>query len=111
MSKILTMKMNRNYYKQGQSSKVPYLLAIVILVLLYIMNGMNEDRKDADMMFNQVMKEFTKNDSLENKDYLKYKREKDSLITIIEWYKINYKKKDNRIIKTNTKTVTKKDTL
>lgn len=99
--------MNRNYYKQGQSSKVPYLLAIVILVLLYIMNGMNEDRKDADMMFNQVIKEFTKNDSLENKDYLKYKREKDSLITIIEWYrtqKVESKTKSLTYIKKRVET-------
>jgi hypothetical protein len=75
------------------------------------MNGIYEDTKDTNKMYNELIKEFPKKDSLENKDSLKYKREKDSLITIIEWYKINYKKKDNRIIKTNTKTVTKKDTI
>ena len=64
---------------------MPYILTIVILVLLYIMNGMNEDRKDADRMFEQVMQEFKspKCDSLTTQ----HKKELDSLIGVIDWYK------------------------
>ena len=93
MSKILLMKMNNNryYYKQGQSSKVPYLLAIVILALLYIMNGMNEDRKDADRMFNQVVNEF-KSTQCDSVTIKQHKKEVDSLNEVIDWYKSQQKK-------------------
>lgn len=99
--------MNRNYYKQGQSSKVPYLLVIIIISLLWIMNGIYEDTKDTNKMYNELIKEFPKKDSLENKDSLKYKREKDSLITIIEWYrtqKVESKTKSLTYIKKRVET-------
>lgn len=83
MNKILMKTMNRNYYKQGQSSKVPYILILIILALLYIMNGMNEDRKDADTMFKKAIEEFPKNDTI----ILKQKKEIDSLVGVIEWYR------------------------
>jgi hypothetical protein len=76
------------------------------------MNGMNEDRKDADMMFNQVIKEFPKNNNV-NKDSLKLKYDKkiDSLIGVIDWYKNQYK---NQYKKTNnkiTKEIKKEETI
>lgn len=81
---------NRNYYKQGQSSKVPYILILVILALLYIMNGMNEDRKDADRMFEQAMKELGSPscDSLAKI----HGKEVDSLTAVIDWYKSQERK-------------------
>jgi len=83
--------MNRNYYKQGQSNKMTYILILVILALLYIMNGMNEDRKDADRMFNKVINEFKPNDC----DSIKalQKRQVDSLNKVIEWYRNESKPK------------------
>lgn len=83
--------MNRNYYKQGQSSKVPYILVVVILVLLYIMNGMNEDRKDADHMFKLAIEEFKSSDC----DSLNKNKQKevDSLLGVIEWYRTESKPK------------------
>lgn len=114
MSKILQMKMNNNryYYKQGQSSKVPYLLVLIIFVLLYIMNGLHEDSKDANKMFEKVIHEFPKNNNV-NKDSLKLKYDKkiDSLIGVIDWYKNQYK---NQYKKTNnkiTKEIKKEETI
>jgi len=81
---------NRNYYKQGQSSKVPYILILVILALLYIMNGMNEDRKDADHMFQQVLNEF-KAPSCDSLAKI-HGKEVDSLTAVIDWYKSQERK-------------------
>jgi hypothetical protein len=68
-----------------------YILILVILALLYIMNGMNEDRKDADRMFNKVINEFKPNDC----DSIKalQKRQVDSLNKVIEWYRNESKPK------------------
>ena len=71
------------------------------------MNGIYEDTKDTNKMYNELIKEFPKKDSLENKDSLKYKREKDSLITIIEWYrtqKVESKTKSLTYIKKRVET-------
>ena len=76
---------------------MPYILTIVILVLLYIMNGMNEDRKDADRMFKQVLKEFKspKCDSLTTQ----HKKEVDSLTAVIDWYRCQENKKTKKLTK------------
>jgi len=97
--------MNRGYYKYGQPSKAPYLLVLVILVLLYIMNNMYDDIKDANHMVEQVMIDFPKNDSIKKI----HKKETDSLKAVINWYK---KQEDGKNVKktnhfTNIKTANK----
>ena len=97
--------MNRGYYKQGQPSKVPYLLVLVILILLYIMNNMYDDLKDANHMVEQVMIDFPKNDSIKKI----HKKETDSLKAVINWYK---KQEEEKNVKkpnhfTNNKTANK----
>lgn len=78
------MKMNNNryYYKQGQSNKVPYLMVVIIIALLWIIKGMHEDVKDANKMFEKVIHEFPKNDSIGI-----YKQKIDSLNAVIDWYR------------------------
>lgn len=106
MSKILQMKMNNNryYYKQGQSSKVPYLLVLIIFVLLYIMNGLHEDSKDANSMVKEVLSELPKCDSISKI----HKKEVDSLISVIDWYK--NQEEEQRKIKRPTTPIIKKKT-
>ena len=108
------MKMNRNYYKQGQSNRLPYIMVIIIISLLWIMNGIYEDTKDTNKMYNELIKEFHKKDSLVNNDSLKvnYEKKVDSLITVVDWYKNQYKKNSNKITYNNNKRVeTKKDSI
>lgn len=83
--------MNRNnYYKQGQSSKVPYIMAVIIIVLLYIMNGMNEEIRDSHKFVEQVLHDFPK-DSINP-----LQKENDSLKSVIEWYRTNQKQKTEK---------------
>lgn len=75
--------MNRGYYKQGQSSKVPYLMVVIIIALLWIIKGMHEDVKDANKMFEEVIRDFPQNDSIVKM----HKQEVDSLNAVIDWYR------------------------
>ena len=72
------------------------------------MNGIYEDTKDTNKMYNELIKEFPKNNNV-NKDSLKLKYDKkiDSLITIIEWYrtqKVESKTKSLTYIKKRVET-------
>lgn len=76
MSKTSAMTMNR-YYKQGQSSKVPYILALGIILLIWVMSKLHDDYKDLSEDYNCAMKEIRETDST-------YRAQRDSLVNVID---------------------------
>jgi hypothetical protein len=87
-------------------------MVVIIIALLWIIKGMHEDVKDANKMFEKVIHEFPKNDTV-NKDSLKLKYDKkiDSLNSVIDWYKNQYKNQYNKTNNKITKEIKKEETI
>ncbi len=69
--------MTNRYYKQGQSSKVPYILALGIILLIWAMSKLHDDYKELSKDYNCVMAEYRETDST-------YRAQRDSLASVID---------------------------
>lgn len=72
--------MTNRYYKQGQSSKIPYILALGIMLLIWIMSKEHEEYVDLSRDYECIIKEANKYDSIVRKTNAKC----DSLQSVID---------------------------
>jgi hypothetical protein len=95
--------MNRRGYRQERvrNSKVPYLLALIIFVLLYIMKNIYEDNKSLYIEKESLNYEIMESDSiksvLDNK-IIKLEKQLDSIKNIKPITKPLYKRRKDPIV-------------